>query len=274
MLRSIIATSLLISFLLLFAGAADCGVIKTTITSWHTVVGPGQIDLRAEIENEGDAAAYKVGATIFMGDWSNRFDNLGDLLPGGTLQFADKYADPEFKPGSYSIVFRVDYEESGGLRHIVYHFSNLTYLPENNELPPAKLTVSIEPPRFNPKVFWGRTDRIKLILKNENPTPVKALIDLYLPDGFSTEKPAGQLTLAPGETKSETFSVAAKDLNYSGRPFHLVVRHEIDGRHYTEKITGNFIVEEKSLYLKLYLAGGGLCLVLIFLLSIRKKKSS
>ncbi|MDP3282949.1 MAG: hypothetical protein Q8M56_00780, partial [Desulfobacterales bacterium] len=76
-MQSLVKFALLFSFLLI-PSALNAGVINTKIEPSCSVDKKNDIAVHAKIANKGNSTAYKVTLSLFMEDWAQKFDNLGD----------------------------------------------------------------------------------------------------------------------------------------------------------------------------------------------------
>lgn len=262
--------SLLFVFLCVFAvGLAPdhgvCGVIKLTIkaTKEVAVSGTGKIRVFGEVVNTGDSTAYKPEMEIIIGDLSRRVEGLGNITAGGKIAFDEKFQDASMLPGDYVMVIRLKYQEQSGRWHLSSLFSRFSYLAIESSH--QGLSVLVKPPVFNSETFWGKAARLKFfVLRSNHDKPLEVQAELYLPEGFMTKGSSRcNIILPPEVEKTFEFPVTAENLEYSNRPFHLVVRYVVDGRHYSELLQNNFIVEASDVYFKLYVTAGLLGFVLL-----------
>lgn len=241
------------------------GRIKTSIVSHYTVERSGKIGLEFEIINMGDATAYNIIATIFLADWAQKYDYLGDNPPGGRIHLESLYHDPRIKPGRHTVVVRIIFEEQSGRPHRAYHFLEIPYRLEQSRNYDPGLALHLDSPLFNTKAFWQPGGNIRLFLKNGHNSPIKPFVSFYLPDGFMTREPNRYYELSPGEERMETVRLTRDPSVRQDRAYNVVVWYEQNEIHYSQHVEGRIRVEERPVYLKWYLLLGTAVLVILFL---------
>jgi hypothetical protein len=274
-IRHIPLTTVAILFVLCLWADGYGDIIKTGVTAHYGVEGPGEIVIALGITNTGNTTAYNLAATIFLADWADKDDNLGDNPPGGKTYLRWRYHHPGLKPGRYTAVVRVTFEEQSGLTHRVYHVFPLSYRRGPVSLYQPRLSVCLGEPVFNIRAFWGRKAHMRLCMGNGYDEPVRPLVFFYLPEGLKTDEPYRCYELDPGQERRDEIPLVIHRSELQDRKYYLVVSYEHDGIHYSEQLEGKVNVEERHVMFRAYLVFGlGALLVLFATLYLHHRKSS
>jgi len=261
---------------LLFAFVSSegvCGTIRTTVTSHVTVLSTGQTNIQYVIKNTGDDTAHHVSVATFLALEAQKSDSLGSNPPGGVIRYDCVLTPPDLKPGNYTLVTRISFDEHGGTAHRAYHFSPLPWrLDQVKDARPA-LSVEMSEPSFNTKSFWQPGGKVKLVLKNGSSSAIQPVVTFYLPDGFMIQEPERSYQLAAGERKEEMIPLTMDASVKETRSFQVVAWYELNGAHHSQLIEGKIKVEEKPIYFKVFLILGGAILVGFVIRMLRRKKS-
>ena len=266
---------LLFLALLLALGSTEggCGTINTNVTSYATILSDGQIDIKYEIGNTGDDTAHRVMVTTFLALDAQKSDDLGSNPPGGLIRYNCRLSSSDLKPGKYTLVARISFDEQSGTSHRVYHFSPLPYrLDRVKEVSPA-LSVELSEPYFSVKSFWQAGGKCRLSLKNNLGVAILPVVTLYLPDGFTTKEPERSYQLAPGEKREEVIPLEMDASVKNTRPFYAVAWYEQNGIHSSQWIEGKIRVEERPVYFKGFLVIAGTVLVVFLAVFFYRKRS-
>jgi len=247
--------SILLLILLFSFGSTEggCGTIKTTVRSHTAILSDGTINIEYEIGNNGDDTAYRVTVTTFLALDAQKSDDLGNNPPGGFIHYTCSLHPSSLKPGHYTLVARISFDEQNGSTHKAYHFSSIPYrLEQVGKIQPA-LSVGLTEPRFNLKSFWQPGSKCILSLKNNLALPIRPVVAFYLPDGFTTKVPERSYPLAPGEKKEAAIPFEMDSSVRSTSPFYVVAWYEENGIHFSQSITGKINFEERPVYFKRFL---------------------
>jgi len=254
------------------------GIIRTKIVCRHTVDRTGKVGIEVEVKNAGDATAYNVVVSIFLADWAQVYDNLGDNKPGGQIRVRSRFYNPDLNPGRYTLAIRVSFEEQSGRAHRAYHFSRISYRLDRKGAYKPALSFRLEPPVFNTKAFFGHKGKLKLFLENSHARRISPSIFLCLPDGFRAYEPNRYYQLGPGEERTDMIPITMDRSVRKGGVYHAVLWYEVNGLHYSELIKGRIGVEERPVYFTWYLVLSTVCLVLlsvvVYYLNRREKRIS
>ena len=257
--------------LLWICSTAFAGLIKTTITCKYRVVEVGKIEMDLIISNTGDATAYNVMATIFLAGWAEKSDDLGDNPPQGEIHMRTAFENAALKPGKYTAVIRINFEEQSGRSHRVYHVFQIPYLlPKAGEPDARQLSMQIDFPLLKKKPFWKKRSEIQIFIENRHSNPIKPRLSLYLPDGFTAAEPNRFYELSPKKQIRDTMPVKIDPSVAKSGICHVVAWYEQDGIHYSDHIKGEIRVEESPIYFKWYLLLAIAVLALLFVVAHRR----
>jgi hypothetical protein len=265
-------------FLILFLAVPFltwAGVIRTIVTSHTEINKKGQLYLKLDIRNQGNATAHNVKASLIISNIVREYPDLGDNPAGGKISFSDRFDFWELMPGRYQGVIRVDFEEQNGKNHFAYHLFDVSYGKQPNPPPNLPVTLKTVPPRFNRKAFWDKTDDLQIMLKNRSETIADVQVNLFLPEGFESPESGIICRLVPGEEKAVNLPIQRQPEGKNARTFHLVMDYDLGGRHYAEHIEKQIRVEEYPVFFKWYVIFSViiLSLLLMVLLVFRRRRS-
>ena len=154
----------------------------------------------------------------------------------------------------------------------MYHFSPLSYRTDLVREGEKSVTLQLSEPYFNLKGFFQPGGMCTVSLKNNLETPIRAIVALYLPDGFTTEVPERAYDLAAGEKKEEDIPFTMNHAIAGLHRFHAVVWHEENGLHQSQHIEKEIRVEERPVYFKTFLiVAGAILAIFLALFFVRKK---
>jgi hypothetical protein len=203
-------TVLFLSIYIIFL-TAHAGTIQTTVTTHADIRDKGWLDFRLNVGNRGDVTAHNVSASLAMSEIFLKYPNRGKNPAGGQLQWRDRIDIQNWKPGWYSGIIRVDFEEQNGTPHFTYHVFDITY--DTSNILPLKIPVEISMalPRFNRKAFLNKTDDLTVTVNNTTGTPAQLNVRIFLPDGFDAAVSETKCRLSPDERRVLTFPIHQKD---------------------------------------------------------------
>ncbi|MBF0120277.1 MAG: hypothetical protein HQK79_15685 [Desulfobacterales bacterium] len=233
--------------------------IKTTIVC-NTKIFQDKITINGEIINKSDIAVYNVVAVIYLDEKVDKYE-LGDNPPHGNLNFKTEFMASDLKPGDYTIVIRVYFEERNGAPHKVYHQSKLRYKIDNAV---SKLVITVKPPHINKRaIFQKKESFFDVTLVNNHNDAIKPFIYFFLPDGFSLLKGIVSIELSPGKKEKIQIPLEMEFLQEENVKYIGSLWYEYDGMHFSIPINGEIELIEKPLYFGLYLK---LSIAIIFFL--------
>jgi len=270
--RLVISIILSIFLFLSIPGKGYGGIIKTKIICRNHIEQSGDIIIESEIINSGTATAYNVSSTIFIGDWAEQFDNLGDNRPAGRIRFKSRYIQPDLLPGKYVAVLRVNFEERSGKPHKTYHFFEISYGPDHVRDYMPLLSVFLRDPLFNPKAFLKTNVKMGLVMKNGYQSAIKPVVTFFSPDGCTAMEHNRFYTLSPDEEKTDEILLAIDKSIRPGSPYDVVVKYNHDGIHYARHFGGKIDVVEQPIYFRWYLVFGIISLLIFFALIYTSRK--
>ena len=259
-----VSAACLVLCLSMYLPSSACGdTIKTDIVCRYRAESSGGVGMEVDISNTGNATAYDVSATVFLADWVQVYDDLGNNRPGEKIHFNSRYLNPQLMPGRYVAVIRVNFEEQGGSPHCAYHFFEIPYrLDKESSCRPA-LSLDLRSPVFNKKAFRSKEGSIRLLMENGSEGTIRPHVFSYFPDGFSALEPNRSYELSPGEKKIVTIPLSMGPLVRNESTYHVVVWYEQHGSHYSRHIRGKIRVEESPVYLRGYLFLGATVLIIL-----------
>lgn len=267
-------TKFILAILLLIApSGASAGVINTKIELSCAVDKKNNIAVHAKIANKGNSTAYRVTLSLFMEDWAQKFDNLGDNQPDGMIKFNENISLPELKPGLHILVARVSFEEQNGTSHRIYEYSPFSYKTDGISKEQQELSLELKPPVFNTRAFWEKKKEIKIHLNNPHDYPVSSQVSFFLPDGYTAEESTVTTEISPNKNITENVAVEKdKSINHGGKIL-AVAWYEKDGIIYSVKSEGIAGVEEKPVLFKWYVLFSIIILIAVTILKIVRRKS-
>jgi hypothetical protein len=233
----------------------------------------GKISVAYKITNTGAATAYHMTVTAFLASDARRSDNLGDSPPGGVVRYACDFDTAELKPGTYTLVTRINYGGArSGPEYRIYHFSPVVFRSAQAGDKRPALSVTLAPPVFNIKRLFNREGQFRLTLTNGHREAIRPVVSFFLPDGVEMAKTDTGYALKPGETISDNLTARREDSVRESRPYRAEVRYDVQGVHYSRLLEGSIGIEEKPLYFKAYLAAGGIIVVSVILILFFRKR--
>lgn len=257
---------LAVPFWLPFDGHA--GFIGTVMDRHAFTVRPGQIGMSFDIRNTGNATAYHVGATILLEEWAKRYDDLGHNPAGGKICLSGEFRDPTLRPGTYTAVVMINFEERNGRPHRVYHFFEIHYPGHQTGGDGPALDLDMASPSFNRKALRHFRNSLRLSMKNGHPKPVSVRLSIFLPDGFTARSPENLIELAPGREEIVLLPIAMDPSGGQDPVYHVLLRYHHGGIHYSRHLEGKINVTERPVFFKWYLLLGALALVTHLLLLV------
>lgn len=263
-MKKICFTILVIFFTLILPASGFGGIIRSSIVCHHRVEDPGRIGMEIEIINKGDETAYNTIVTVFLADWVQKSENLGNNRPGGKIRFSSQYLNSEMMPGKYTGVIRVSFEEQSGIPHRAFHFIEIPYHPDQIRHDDPGLTLHLESPFFNTKAFWGSKGKIRLSMKNGHKKTIKPYIVFYLPNGFITPESERLYELSPAEERVDIIPLARDSLVREESTYTVVSWYEQNGVHLSQRVEGKIRIEERPIYFRWYIVSGVISLAIIF----------
>ena len=272
--NQVVITSLFTILLLLLApSVALPGVINTKIDLSCAVDKKNDIAVHAKITNKGNSTAYKVTLSLFMEDWAQKFDSLGDNPPEGTIKFKENISIPELKPGRHTLVARVSFEEQNGTSHRLYAYFPFSYKIDRIRKEQQELSLELKPPVFNTRAFWEKKKEIIIHLNNPHDYPVSSQVSFFLPDGYTAEESTVSTEISPNKNITENVAVEKdKSINQGGKIL-AVAWYEKDGIIYSVKSEGMAGVEEKPVLLKWYVLFSIIILIAVTIFRAVRRKS-
>lgn len=260
-----------ILLLLLIPSIAVSGVINTKIDLSCKVDKKNDIAVHAVISNTGNSTAYKTTLSFFMENWAQKFDDLGDNLPGGKIKFDENIGMPELKPGRHILVARVSFEEQSGISHRIYEYFPFSYKTGGGGKEPLELSLELKPPLFNSRAFWEKKKEMNISVKNPNNYPVLPVISFYLSDGYT----AGDASIAPEVPPDKTITEAVviekdKSIGKEGKILS-VAWYEKDGVIYSVKSEGIAGLEEKPVLFKWYVLFSAIFIIALTVMKTIKR---
>jgi len=252
--------------------AALCGVLRTDITVTSRPALGGGWDLTAVIENTGDAETYDLRAFLFVDGWAEVFSNLGDNPPGNALRLKARWAPERALAGRYGGMVRLHFQEKSGRAHKAFH--PFTLQLGEGPFPSNGLEVEVNTPAVHPRAFWRPSPRLEVRVENPHDKPVKAHVQVFLPEGITTPSPSVTRPVEPGATVPVTFPLTlARPLLREAR-FHVTAWYEHERVHRARYLKGRITVEEGPVLIQVYVVGALILLVVVFLvLFVRGKKT-
>ena len=256
----------------IFPVSAFCGQLQNTIDTDYKILPSGQVEVRYEFRNTGDETARHVRIATFLALEADQSGSLGDNAPGGTLRYGCVLT-PSLKPGQYVLVTRVHFEDIGGTQHQLYHFNTFPYRTDSVEKGRDAVAAELTEPSFNVKGFLGARSATRITLQNHRKIPARAIVNFYLPEGFTTQAPQRIYDLAPGERKEEDIPFRMERAFGGTYRFHAVVWHEGNDFHHAQRIEKRIHVEERPVYFRAFLFLAGFVLVVMVFLWRRKLRN-
>lgn len=242
---------ILIILLLLAPCGVSAGVINTKIDLSCVVDKKNDISVNAKIANKGNSTAYKVTLSLFMEDWAQKFDNLGDNQPDGMIKFNENISLPELKPGLHILVARVSFEEQNGTSHRIYEYFPFSYKMQNTDKKP-ELSLELKTPLFNSRAFFETKKKMEISINNSSIYHLSPVISFFLADGYTAGDASIQTRVPPDNKIMESvFIEKEKSVNHGGKVL-AVAWYEKDGIIYSVKSEGIAQVEEKPVLFKWY----------------------
>jgi len=254
---------LAILLLLIAPSIAFAGVINTKIELSCSVDKKNDIAVHAKIANKGNSTAYRVTLSLFMEDWAQKFDNLGDNRPDGMIKFNENISLPELKPGLHILVARVSFEEQNGTSHRIYEYFPFSYKMQNTDKAP-ELSLELRTPLFNSRAFF-ETKKIEISMNNSSGFPLSPVVSFFLADGYTAGEASIQPTVPPNNKIEETVLVEKEKSVNQGGKILAVAWYEKDGIIYSVKSEGMAQVEEKPVLFKWYLL---FCIIILIAVTI------
>jgi len=264
--------ALLFSFLLILS-ALNAGFINTKIELSCAVDKKNDIAVHAKIANKGNSIAYKVTLSLFMEEWAQKFDNLGDNPPDGRLKFNETISMPGLKPGMHILVARVSFEEQNGTSHRLYEYIPFSYKTDGIRKEPQALSLELKPLAFNTRAFWEKKKEIIIHLNNPHDYPLSSQVSFFLPDGYTAEESTVTTEISPNKNITEKVAVEKdKSINHGGKIL-AVAWYEKDGIIYSVKSEGMAQVEEKPVLFKWYVFFSIIILIAVTIFRAVRRKS-
>lgn len=263
---------ILIILLLMAPSGLFAGVINTKIDLSCAVDKKNDIAIQAKIANKGNSTAYRVTLSLFMEDWAQKFDSLGDNLPGGTIKFSEKFSIPELKPGRHMLVARISFEEQNGTSHRIYEYFPFSYKTGGIGKEQQELSLELKPPVFNTRAFWEKKKKMIIHLNNPHDYPVTPRVSFFLPDGYTAEESIITTEVSPNKNITKDVTVEKKKSINQGGKILAVAWYEKDGIIYSAKSEVMAGVEEKPVLFKWYVFFSIIILIAVtILITIRRK---
>ena len=263
---------ILIILLLIAPSEAFAGVINTKIDLSCAADKKNDFSVNAKIANKGNSTAYKLTLSLFMEDWAQKFDSLGDNPPDGMIKFSEKISLPELKPGLHILVARVSFEEQNGTSHRIYEYFPFSYKTGGIVKEQQELSLQLKPPVFNTRAFWEKKKEMIIHLNNPHDYPVLPRVSFFLPDGYTAEEPIIVTEVSPKKNITEKVAVEkAKSINQGGKIL-AVAWYEKDGIIYSIKSEGMAGVVEKPVFFKWYVLFSIIILIAVTIfITVRRK---
>jgi len=267
-----IVSGLIFVLIMGFSSPAWSGIIRTTISSHYTITGSGALELRFEIQNEGNATAHKMAATLTLSNVRRSFPDLGENPPDGTMTLKDRIECPGWKPGVYAGVITVSFEEQNGTSHSADHFFTVQYRIKSEDLRSGPLKLRADNLVFNANAFWRKEEPLRVTLKNTGDKFIKPELQLYLPEGFGSPDAASTHALPPEGESVVTLPVVRNKNAEPNKILHLFASYDFNGWHYIFHLQEVIRMEKKPFFFRLYVMGSGV-VILIFggVLIVRRK---
>lgn len=255
---------LLFTLFLLIPSGVSAGFIDTKIELSCLVDKKNDIAVSAKITNKGNSTAYRVTLSLFLEDWAQKFDNLGDNNPGGALKFSETLSIPDLKPGRHILVARVSFEEQNGTSHRIYEDFPFSYKMKGTDMEP-NLSLEIKPPLFNTRAFFETKKKMYVSMSNSSDSPLSPVISFFLADGYTAGDAFIQNTIPPKNKITESVVIEKdKPVNYGGKVL-AVAWYEKDGIIYSVKSDGMAQVEERPALFKWYML---FCVIILIAVTI------
>jgi hypothetical protein len=270
--QAVITSLFTILLLLLAPSVALPGVINTKIDLSCAVDKKNDIAVHAEIANKGNSTAYKVTLSLFMEDWAQKFDSLGDNPPDGMLKFNEKISLPELKPGLHILVARVSFEEQNGTSHRIHEYFPFSYKMQNTDKEP-ELSLELKTPLFNSRAFFETKKKMEISMNNSGNSPFSPVISFFLADGYTAGDASIQTRVPPDNKIMESvFIEKEKSANHGGKVL-AVAWYEKDGIIYSVKSEGMAQVEEKPVLFKWYVFFSIIILIAVTIFRAVRRKA-
>ena len=256
----------LVSILVLamaFSETACAGIIRTTISSQCTITASGDLELRFEIQNEGNVTAHKMAATLNLADVIRRFPDLGENLPGDKMTLKDRIDCSGWSPGVYVCSITVSFEEQNGKPHLVDHFFTVPSGIKAAEAERAPLKMLAGSLVFNPKAFWNKEKPLQVTLKNTGDTAITPELSLYLPEGYASPEAAKNDPLSPGSESVVALPVIRNSNAKPGKVLHLIATYNFRGLHYEALLREVIHMERKPVLFRVYLVVSGVVILVV-----------
>ena len=249
------------------------GVIQTDITVTSRPTVEGGWDLTAVIENTGNAETYDLRAFLFVDEWTEVFSDLGDNPPGEMVRLAARFVPARRLPGRYTGMVRLHFVEKSGRAHRVFHPFSLT----KGEISRAVSgpDVEVNTPAFHPRAFWRPAPQIQVRFGNPHADPVKAHVQVFLPEGIKTPSPYVMNPVKPGAAVPVSFPLDLGEPSLQDTRFHVTAWYEHGQAHISRHLEGRIEVEEGPVMMKVYVVSALIVLVAVFLvLRVRGKRTT
>ncbi len=237
----------------------------------------GKLAVAYAITNLSNEAALRPVITSFLSNDANHSDVQRDLAPGAVLPYRFEFDAAGMKPGNYTLVTRIAFADVNGLARKIYAFNDIRHQPEKIGSPAGALTVRITTPGFNIRSPWHRNNRFTISLNSNAAGAVRAMASFYLPDGFNMNEPERFYELPPNGGKDEKIPVHLVEPVAAGsHPYFVVLRHELNGIHYSQTAHGRIEAVSKPVLFK-WLVGVLLILALAALIGywmLKRRRSA
>ena len=232
-------------------GSILAETVQMKVTTHLKILPTGKLAVGYDINNLAKETAYHSAVTSFLGNDAQKSDVLGDNPYGGILYYNCEFDTANMKPGNYTLVTRITFNELSGVPHRVYAFNDLAYRPEQVKDAKWALQSRIIPPRFNLKSLWHTDNKFRIALTNTAMGNIQAVAAFYLPDGFSMDEPERFLELPLNGQKEEKIPVKLVDPVTAGKhPYYVVLWYDFNGVHYSQVLQGAITAEEKPVLFK------------------------
>jgi len=266
------AKFILLILLFLLPSAASAGYIDTKIDLSCAVDKKNDIAVNAMIANKGNSTAYRVTLSLFMEEWAQKFDNLGDNQPDGMLKFNETISMPGLKPGTHILVARISFEEQNGTSHRIYQYCSFSCKTDKTDKEPD-LSLELKPPLFNVRSFIETKKKMEFTINNRSKYSLSPVISFFLSDGYTAGDASIQTTVPPNNKVSGIVVIEKdKSINQGGNIL-AVAWYDKDGIISSVKAEGTAGVEEKPFLFKWYLIFSVIILIAVTIYKAIRRQS-
>jgi hypothetical protein len=250
------------ALVILSAQAAFCAIETRTVVTW-TLDEEENIVVSVDIHNDGEEGAYNLETSMFLGKREYIRGALGDNPPGGRIHLDFVVEKTTIRPGAYTGIVRVQFQDWDGVAHHIHHPVSMVYNPIANGSDLLPVGAKLVDPVFNPKAFWATESQLPVTLENRGDKRLRVRLTAWAPEGFTIRPEAQTLALAPGGEKTLRLFTALSGADRTAG-YYLTVEAATEHRHHSMLLDGFLAIKPKPVYFRIYLllaAAGALLLV-------------